>query len=542
MLLTSHHVQRPWRSRKTTIIVLLVFCLTALAALGSVSVRVASGACAQASPSAHDVSPPEISQVSVYDITATSATFAWSVDEPATGQVEYGRTSAYGSASEKETSFGYCMHIQTIAGLEDGQQYHFRVISEDAAGNRAESADLTFATSASKAASTCTPFAPGERAVAPGSASLQHVSDTIYGTGLNADAKSNRTIAPGRDVVRHAIRWRASTSSNLEAIVVQWRTSLIEPDYSGGDLGTYRITVQTDDGTKVHHPSGEVLSSMTLKMSEIPGIGGEGHKIRRHEFQDPPAIREGDLYHLVFENIDNNPRRNYLAINHLFTFEQLDPRQPMFSNLDLAVLGSQSAQGDQWTEDTRHTPNIDIEYANGVHDGQSYQNTHDEHFALIGGENQARERFTVSGGDREVTSMWVRVNRQSGSQPLSLILEAADGSLIEEHKLPASRHVNTWPLGGQGDTGDWVGVAFETPRELIDGATYCVRLTAPEGTTYSTDSLLSRSDYDINGEYMKSFRFDDGRSEKSTDGGATWESVHPTWADYLDMQFYLTLS
>ena len=40
---------------------------------------------------------------------------------------------------------------------------------------------------------------------------------------------------------------------------------------------------------------------------------------------------------------------------------------------------------------------------------------------------------------------------------------------------------------------------------------------------------------------MKSYRFSDGRSEKSTDGGVNWTSIDPSWADYLNMQFYFTL-
>ena len=79
-------------------------------------------------------------------MTETSATVRWTLDEHATGTLEYGATKAYGSFTTKETSLDSTTHVQVISGLEPGQTYHFRAISEDRAGNRAISADRTFAT------------------------------------------------------------------------------------------------------------------------------------------------------------------------------------------------------------------------------------------------------------------------------------------------------------------------------------------------------------------------------------------------------------
>ena len=105
-----------------------------------------------------------------------------------------------------------------------------------------------------------------------------------------------------------------------------------------------------------------------------------------------------------------------------------------------------------------HTPNIDLQYANGAHDGQAYLNTRRAYYALIGGSKIVRERFTVTGSDRKVTSMMVRVSHQSGSGLLKLRLEKADGTLIEQHTVPGSTQVASWSLGTTGDMGDWVGV------------------------------------------------------------------------------------
>ena len=99
-------------------------------------------------PEPTDTAPPTFVDVSVTALTETTAEVTWTLDEPATGRLEYGASTAYGSKTNKETSFDYTTHIQTMSGLKPGTRYHFRAISEDEAGNWAASADQTFTTDA----------------------------------------------------------------------------------------------------------------------------------------------------------------------------------------------------------------------------------------------------------------------------------------------------------------------------------------------------------------------------------------------------------
>ena len=55
-----------------------------------------------------------------------------------------GRTTAYGKR-RSNTSL-VVRHVITVTGLSANTRYHYRVESEDEAGNRAASADLTFKT------------------------------------------------------------------------------------------------------------------------------------------------------------------------------------------------------------------------------------------------------------------------------------------------------------------------------------------------------------------------------------------------------------
>jgi|GEM_PF-1199713 len=92
-----------------------------------------------------DTTPPVISGVSASNVTVNSASISWSTDEPSDSQVEYGTTSAYGSAIVASGSL-ITSHSVPLGSLSAGVDYHYRVKSKDAAGNLAVSGDFTFTT------------------------------------------------------------------------------------------------------------------------------------------------------------------------------------------------------------------------------------------------------------------------------------------------------------------------------------------------------------------------------------------------------------
>jgi len=80
----------------------------------------------------------------VSNVKRRSATITWMTDEAPTSTVRYGRTTAYWRA-RSSTSL-VVRHAITLTGLSASTRYHYRVESEDEAGNPAASADLTFKT------------------------------------------------------------------------------------------------------------------------------------------------------------------------------------------------------------------------------------------------------------------------------------------------------------------------------------------------------------------------------------------------------------
>lgn len=96
-------------------------------------------------PDASDTTPPTITDVTVTNLKADSATITWTTNEPATSQVEWGPTAAYSSATEVDAN-RTTNHSVTLTGLATATLYHFRVKSKDASGNEAVSDDGWFRT------------------------------------------------------------------------------------------------------------------------------------------------------------------------------------------------------------------------------------------------------------------------------------------------------------------------------------------------------------------------------------------------------------
>lgn len=85
-----------------------------------------------------DLTPPVLSGVGSTSVKPDSAEVVWNTNEPADSQVDYGRTTAYGSvtvlAAARELA-----HRVYLPGLAPATQYFYRVRSRDAAGNMSQS-------------------------------------------------------------------------------------------------------------------------------------------------------------------------------------------------------------------------------------------------------------------------------------------------------------------------------------------------------------------------------------------------------------------
>ncbi|MCL4872569.1 PKD domain-containing protein [bacterium] len=93
-----------------------------------------------------DTAGPVLTGIYSTDVTHTSAVISWVTDEPATSQAEYGTTSSYGSSTSVDQALKTA-HTLSLAGLQPGTAYNYRVISSDGSGNRTVSGNFKFTTS-----------------------------------------------------------------------------------------------------------------------------------------------------------------------------------------------------------------------------------------------------------------------------------------------------------------------------------------------------------------------------------------------------------
>jgi hypothetical protein len=157
-------------------------------------------------------------------------------------------------------------------------------------------------------------------------------------------------------------------------------------------------------------------------------------------------------------------------------------------------------------------------------------------YKSISGVARAREVFTVSGANRAVGSVSVRLMRISGSSPLTVRLETSSGVLIEQGTVAASQVAIGTP-GDHSGTGHatWETYTFDTPRTLIAGNSYNVVLSAPSDTVYSIFVVREGSSWGFNDSTV----FADGRAQYTS--GTSWGPFTQdggTVVDQGDLQFY----
>ena len=309
-------------------------------------------------------------------------------------------------------------------------------------------------------------------------------SAQFYGSALGANSLGNTTLGPNGNMVSY--RFRAKNSG----VLLQSRIYLI-PDHAGyaaGTGGTIRATLNTDDGTAAHNPGTTVLASYVI--SNVLSLASPARYFYIMKFASPPTLTAGQLYHMVFKNVDASPTTNYLSVDDLCQKVGTTPGQPTVSDIDSAVLLSQD--GGAWSQRKSFSPIYELDFQNGASEGMGYMEAWSGAPQNISGSSAIRETFTVSGSQVNVTSASIRLARINGNGPLTVRLENANGSLIEQGGIPATAiALSTAASPADG----WVTFPFSTTYTLIPGQTYHLDLEATATSTYQAFPIRKGSAY-----------------------------------------------
>lgn len=346
----------------------------------------------------------------------------------------------------------------------------------------------------------------------------------VYGAGVVEDTKSNLRIGLAHNA-KVSFRFRASQASTITGIRLVYRKATANTGYSAGSNITMTYTLQADDGTANHRPSGVALSTATDSIASGTDFN-TGRITSAITFAVPYQVTRGGLYHIVVENTTTDFTNNYISLNFVYSFTTPGtPRHPAFSD-DFALMGTdptESGASTAFTVMPKYLPVIDIIYANGAHDGQRYvqgDTASTSGYAVVNGTTKmARERIVVSGGDKVVTGVYLRCSKVSGTDPLVLTLQDSGGTTIDSVNVAAAG-VPTLAVPTEADTGEFVGGTFASPQTLTSGSTYHLRASTASGTTYSVLAMLCE---DSTGT-MGSWAFTDGTAQKTTDG-TNWTAL-----------------
>ena len=348
-------------------------------------------------------------------------------------------------------------------------------------------------------------------------------SPLVYGSAIGMDSLNNTQIG-GSAASEVSYRFRALASGALQSV----RVYVIGPNHDGygaGTGGTWRVTVQPDDGTPAHAPTGTVLATSTLAhpADGFPLIS----------FAAPATLVAGGLYHLVFRNVDPDPAANYASLDGVFMYRPTVPRQPRLADVDWGQLRRDG--GGSWSTAADTIPIAVLTYADGATQGLGYMEVWVYEAQSISSAAEAREAFTVGGGDRTVSAVTVRLNRVAGSSPLTVRLETGSGTLVEQGTIPAA----AFPVAGQGRGrgATWVTLAFRSSHLLADGQAYHLVLSAPADTTYSIFVIRKGARYG----FPSATYFADGHAQYNPGSGwGPFTSGDGRLLDEADLQFYFS--
>lgn len=243
-----------------------------------------------------ECSAPSISNVDAGSIDQDSAIITWTTNEASKSQVEYGATTNYGTKTSIQQTGGVTGHSVTLSNLTKGTTYHYRVISQDLAGNTATSGDFSLTTTGGSdntkpgAITTLTVKSVSGNSVqlewtasgddgATGQASsydLRYSTNAITSSNWN-----NATRASGEPTPASTGNVQSFTVSNLSP-ETKYYFAIRAIDEAGNisDLDTTSITATTGTDTASPVISNIALSNVTQTSAKITWTTDEPAKYR----------------------------------------------------------------------------------------------------------------------------------------------------------------------------------------------------------------------------------------------------------------------
>lgn len=366
---------------------------------------------------------------------------------------------------------------------------------------------------------------------------------SIYGNPYSPNSLSNLRLGDNYNY-KAAFRFRADHTGQLDGFRVYWVDSDARAGYSDGNGGTIQISVQNDDGTAAHFPSTTVLGqpliwkpALTDTLIGAVNPGGNAARFQYIKFTSPIPVTQGQLYHLVFVNVDPSYIANFISVNGLVMGNKgvVSPYGvKLLSGLASVDWGvSYATNVDPWLNASPETngndfaPILDLGWTDGHHLGNGYMEVWTSKLRTLTASGNVREQFTPKSSKTVNKLTLSAVAVTSGT--ISFKLETATGSIVQQ--------AQTSTVGD----GQQHWYSFVLPLTTLSaGQQYNLIVGAPSG---------SAQIYAIRDGNRDPFNFDpattfsDGLAQELKAGVWTnWEDEWSTVAvDYADLSFYFSL-
>jgi len=332
----------------------------------------------------------------------------------------------------------------------------------------------------------------------------QTPDELIYGNAWQANALANLEIGKfaGRQL---DIRFVAERTKNVSSVVLYMKTGV---GYSAGTGGTVNVSLQSDDGTSNHFPSGTQLDSS----SAAPG-NPASPVFRTFLFSGTVGLVKGTYYHLVLTNTDGSPTTNYVSLDDLANNN--NTAAPFYSSIPLLLNCSTNAcfntlailwqnTAPPWALKTNHIPIFAVNYADGSSQGQGYDDAAaGSGLFTIQGTNQAGQLLNPT-SDVTVGGVNVWVQKVGSPGALSISLQTAAGTVIETATIAAASIATSFA---------YASANFTSNHLLTGGSSYRVVLSSAADVSnnyqvfpmdsgaccgFNVPSLLSTGNYQTN--------------------------------------------
>ena len=356
----------------------------------------------------------------------------------------------------------------------------------------------------------------------------------VYGSGWAGDSLNNYPIG-GSYGRKNSFRFRADHTGSLQTLRVFWvdNRGSSSGGYALGNGGTIKVDIQPDDGSAAHLPSGTSLGYLINKPNLSSGVDplGNAGVFRLMTFPTAIPVVGGNLYHVVFTNVDADPVNNWISVNGIVDWTTEQPQAQLPATDFSVLMNTGSGWKEGFTTDGKasiNVPILDFGYGDGGHQGNGYMEIWIGQPRVIGGVQSVREVF-IPTADVTVSGVATRVLRTSSGGTLVYRLEKADGTLVQSVSVDGSL--------ARSDKYAFVKAAFPAAVTLKAGQAYNLVLQAPAGS-FSAYPIRDGGPFG----FAAGTVFKEGHCEFNTGSGWQgwdgWTSSGSSSYVYGDLQFY----